>query len=508
LSLGGIEVILPLELPLIFASHEALIIHLPVFCACYCLSRSNKDHRFTERDLKGPGVRYQRVNALDMLAAQMWARGDYEEGRKYCSSELELLDRPGLSRANDRWHKRLLASYYANSGVINSREGNYTSALKDLFLSLKLRQEYGDPRPVSVSLIHIGIVYRNQGDYSKALEFYLKAQKIAEAGNDKKTLATLYGNIGNVYGNQQEWASALDYYFKSLKLLEERSDRKGETSTLGNVGLVYMNQYDYEKALDYFTRALKLAEETGDKKSIALNNGNIGLVYRNKENYSEALTFCQRSLEMNELMKNKNGIASQLNNIGTIYIKEHRLTEAEQYFKRAMIIAKEIGVKEWIKDNYRDLGRVDSARGDYRSALRNYKDFILYRDSLKNEENTKKQTQLEMQFVFSKKQASDSIRNAEQVKQEQLKHDQEIAQQRIYAYGGGIGFLLMLIVAAVSFNAYRQKQKANTVIIEQKMLVETKQKEILDSIYYAQRIQKALLPSETYIAKTLNRINV
>ena len=61
----------------------------------------------------------------------------------------------------------------------------------------------------------------------------------------------------------------------------------------------------------------------------------------------------------------------------------------------------------------------------------------------------------------------------------------------------------MIIVAGVSFLAYRQKNKANEIISHQKQLVEEKQREILDSIHYAKRIQIALLPTEKYIKRTL-----
>ena len=63
------------------------------------------------------------------------------------------------------------------------------------------------------------------------------------------------------------------------------------------------------------------------------------------------------------------------------------------------------------------------------------------------------------------------------------------------------------------FRSYRQKQKANVIITRQKEevekakeLVDEKQKEILDSIHYAKRIQTALITSEKYIAKNLNRL--
>ena len=68
-----------------------------------------------------------------------------------------------------------------------------------------------------------------------------------------------------------------------------------------------------------------------------------------------------------------------------------------------------------------------------------------------------------------------------------------------------IGFTLMLVVAGVSFRAYRNTQKANEIISGQKDLVEEKQKEILDSIHYAKRIQKSLLPTGKYIYKNLNK---
>lgn len=44
-------------------------------------------------------------------------------------------------------------------------------------------------------------------------------------------------------------------------------------------------------------------------------------------------------------------------------------------------------------------------------------------------------------------------------------------------------------------------------ISAQKDLIEDKQKEIIDSIHYAKRIQDSLLPTERYISKELTRLN-
>lgn len=61
----------------------------------------------------------------------------------------------------------------------------------------------------------------------------------------------------------------------------------------------------------------------------------------------------------------------------------------------------------------------------------------------------------------------------------------------------------MILPAFLIFRGYRQKQKANLEIKKQKELVEEKQKEILDSIHYARRIQNSLLPNEKYIQRKM-----
>ncbi len=76
-----------------------------------------------------------------------------------------------------------------------------------------------------------------------------------------------------------------------------------------------------------------------------------------------------------------------------------------------------------------------------------------------------------------------------------------------------IGIVLALSVLAFIYRSYQQKKKANLIISEQKNQVEeqrkaleTKNKEITDSIYYARRIQRALLPSTYLIDKSFIRL--
>ena len=62
------------------------------------------------------------------------------------------------------------------------------------------------------------------------------------------------------------------------------------------------------------------------------------------------------------------------------------------------------------------------------------------------------------------------------------------------------------MIAVILYKRNKAKQKINLIISEQKKLVEEKQKDILDSIHYAKRIQQSLLPTEKYIQHSLKRL--
>jgi hypothetical protein len=62
------------------------------------------------------------------------------------------------------------------------------------------------------------------------------------------------------------------------------------------------------------------------------------------------------------------------------------------------------------------------------------------------------------------------------------------------------------IITLIIFRSLNITKKQKFIIKNQKELVEEKQKEILDSIHYAKRIQNALLPTEKYIQKNIDRM--
>ncbi len=162
---------------------------------------------------------------------------------------------------------------------------------------------------------------------------------------------------------------------------------------------------------------------------------------------------------------------------------------------------KKIDDKPLLISLYQNLSDLTMRQKKFEAALDFYKLSVVYKDSLNSAENRKASVQKEMQYEFDKKQTADSLKVVEERKTTSLKLKHE-AYRRNFLYVGLVG---VLVFVGFIFNRFRITQKQKQIIEEQKRIVDDKQKEILDSIRYAKRIQQALLPNQKYISKFLKK---
>ena len=135
-----------------------------------------------------------------------------------------------------------------------------------------------------------------------------------------------------------------------------------------------------------------------------------------------------------------------------------------------------------------------------------YELHIQMRDSINNESTQKAAIKQNMQYEYEKQHLSDSLETSKTLALKDIeisKQQAEAKAERTTKYGlfGGLG--LVLIIALVLFRSVKQKKKANDEITRQKQEVEHKNREVLDSITYAERIQSAILPPMALMNETL-----
>ena len=353
---------------------------------------------------------------------------------------------------------------------------------------------------------NIGAILSQKGDVKGALVYFHKSLTILEKLESAKSLSSTLNNMGYLYSSIKDNENALKYYTKSLEIKERLNDKKGIAILLNNMASIYQDLNDTAKAMECFKSSYSISESLQDRRGMALALNNIGYSYDKLGNKKLALSNYEMSLKYRLEIKEKRGIAESMNNIGNIYFLENDNTKALEYASKALTLSQELGYPEYIKRSANLLREIYLKKKDFSKAYEMYTLFITMRDSIVNVENKNEALKTSYEYEYAKKTTADSVRNFESQKYEKIKYESELNKQRYYTYGGLIGFVLMLLVAIVSFKAYRNKQKSNEEITMQKKIIEAKQKEIIDSITYAKRIQQSLLPTDKYIDNTIVRM--
>ncbi|HLC82852.1 MAG TPA: tetratricopeptide repeat protein, partial [Bacteroidia bacterium] len=354
-----------------------------------------------------------------------------------------------------------------------------------------------------------GTSFLNLGNFPKALDYYLKTLKVNEEIGTKRGIGNSYNNIGLVYKEQHNYSKALEYYFKSLKMNEEIGNKQGMSYGLNNIGVIHAEQLNHDKALEYYQKSLKIAEELNERQQMGNCFDCMGNAYSNLSKNTEALNCYFKALELKRETGNDQGRGTCYINLSAMFNKLGDFKSAILYSDSTIQVTQQIGDINNERFAYQNLALAYSKTGRYEEAYGNHVKFKSLTDTIFNTENSKQLSDLKTQFEVEKKETelkakadTQEIINAVEKKRQ---------RQIIFAVGGVL--LLVLIFSFFLYKRFRLTNEQKLIIEEQKILVDNayeqlheKNKEVMDSIYYARRIQRSLITSEKYIEKNLTRL--
>jgi tetratricopeptide (TPR) repeat protein len=452
------------------------------------------------------------------------AQGRYAEALESYQKALTIREHIGDQQG--------IASSYNNIGAIHYAQGRYAEALEAVQKALTIQERIGDQQRIANCYTGMGVIHAVQGRYAEALEAYQKALAIHERIGDQQGIAICYNNIGAIHHPQGRYSEALESYQKALAIHERIGDQQGIARSYNNIGVIHIYQGRYAEALEAYQKALAILERIGNQKGIADCYGNIGLIHYAQGRYAEALEAYQKALAIFERIGNQQGIAICHDNIGNIHYAQGRYAEALEAYQKALTIAQSLGLQDLLDNIYLNLARTDSALAAsglthlWKSAYLHHRLYAAYKDSVRNEESIRKQAQLESQYEYEKKTA---LLKAEQEKERALANAQirqRETQRNLSLLALGIA-LIGLATFAILYRKIRQQrdliqkqadeiqqknlaleqynaelkstnqalEESNRIIQQQAETLSQKNEEILDSIRYAERIQRAILPS-------------
>jgi len=365
----------------------------------------------------------------------------------------------------------------------------------------------------------LGYLLESQGDIKQSLDYTYKSLHLFEETGDEESEAITLNNIGFIHYNQGNLDKALEFFNKSLVIKEKIGNKSGIAMNLNNMAFLYEEQGEIEKELENFQKSLALYTEIDDKDGMALTLNNIGGVYDDLDQDEKALEYHFKSILIREEIGDKQGLAISYHNIGRIHFENGNISEGLKYAQLSLNLTQEIGFPDEIKDVAILLSEIFEKQGKGMQALKMHKLYMLMRDSVESESNQRAISEQQVKYQYDKKKAIDDAEHEKEQALEEAEHDKLIAieqeekeQQRIISISIGCGLAFVLLFLFFVFNRLRVTRKQKQVIETQKDEVESahseleeKNKEILDSINYAKRIQSAILPSPKLVKEYLHQ---
>lgn len=431
----------------------------------------------------------QKVNAYLHLA-EFYMFKNSEKAMEFAVQAKDLATRED--------YKKGIANACTAAGEVNFLAGNYEESLENYTQSLAIFKNLGSQVGMAESLLGLGKAYYRLGQSEEALKKFSECLSIYEKLNNIGGQSATYINLGLLYDDSKSYNQAIEYYNKALVYAKKAGDDISVASCYHNLGGIYGDQEKFDMAIECFERSLKIKEKLGNKKGCATTLNSIGGTYYAMGNIDMALGYFEKANVIYLQLHDLKGAFPSCNNIGFMHLEKKNYTKALAYFDKAFALAKETHSTRNRITCLENLAAVHQELGNYKLATEYATEGSSLKDTLYDTEQATINAEMQTRFATEKKQQENEILNL------QLKSESFI--KTIFIIAAAFLFVLVFFI----FRGLKQKQKVNKALEEkntiiekqkqtvenQKHIVEEQNKDITDSIRYAERIQNAIFPPE------------
>jgi len=310
-------------------------------------------------------------------------------------------------KALDMARKNRLRDYEVealhNIGVTHEAQGNYDEALELELKALEFRKQIGDDARTANTLNNIGIIYDEQGNYKRALEYYHEARKIYESLNDEGKIAMVLVNMAIVLKAQGEYAKVIGYYKEALAIYQKLNNKFGIAVCDANLGSVFYNLPNYDSALHYSLLATKEFESQNIQQFLGSSLCNAGMAYYKLGDHEKAKSYLLKSKMLNRQYDNKKELAFDMIYLSNIYHSEGLLQLAENEASEALTIAIKINALQQVMEARLALAEIQASKNDFKKAYSEYREYVLVKDSLYQQDKARQIAQLQTEYETVKK---------------------------------------------------------------------------------------------------------
>jgi serine phosphatase RsbU (regulator of sigma subunit) len=353
--------------------------------------------------------------------------------------------------------------------------------------------------------IQMGNSYHMENKVDSALACYKRALDHFNRTGNEKGIGKVYQSFSIVKRTLGDAAGSIEDSQKSLEIYLKVNWQLGVVHTYNNIASAYNRMKNHEEAVRYGRLAFSASKQLNDSlkyfammseygsKLIFIDRTDSALYYLNA-----ARPYLERNHMYNLLLPGYSNLAYAL----LVKPGKKDLEEARKALYKAREYAILAGAYDNLRFIYREMSRLYLKQGRPDSAEIYFTKTITLIDSLAMQEGIQKAKDIETHYETEKKE----LQLQKQALEIEAGQQESRTKTRLLLIGG----LALLAIAVFAFFAYSNflKVKRFNGIIQtqkkevedqkeqislQKELIEEKQKQTIDSINYARRIQQAIL---------------
>ncbi|HZX73021.1 MAG TPA: histidine kinase, partial [Cyclobacteriaceae bacterium] len=357
--------------------------------------------------------------------------------------------------------------------------------------TIPLQTAIHDQKGLVNSYCNLGNYYNGIGNSDSAIASFIRAESFAAAIKDRSMEATMQYAIGFSYMHKGNPRDALPYLYKSVKTCSDAGKPDDAYQAIQALGNVYNALDEFSKAISFFDSAIVLAKKKSDIYSLCSVYFYKGGALKNLQKFDSSDYYLEKSIDLSRQINFRDMLSAAYTKIGSNYFENGNHDKALGYFRKSLDENREAQLPEDFAENYSYIGLImleqnnpDSAfyyaqlakkytdslqfntahrqleflfskvyeqKGDYKNALKAYKNFVAYSDSVNNQRTFRSAVEKQYEYETEKK---DLIAKAAQEKK-----DIEIKAQKNRLFISIISFVIILFLIGTVFYINRKRKE-------------------------------------------------
>ncbi|MEP7374758.1 MAG: ATP-binding protein [Chitinophagaceae bacterium] len=384
----------------------------------------------------------------------------------------------------------LLLFFSAQAFIVSNAQDTRTGSLEQLPGNAP-----PDTNRVKLLLQRAETYYFSKPD--TCLVFAEKALDLARELNFTRGQVSALNTAGEALRFLGNYPQALKMQFEALQINRKMKDLAGEATSLGFIGLIYVEFREYRKGLEYLRPASKLDKQMSNQIMESFHTTNIGNAYDLLGMPDSALYYQQQAYKTYTGLKHGPLKSLILTRLGNAYMGLGKKDSALAYYRIALmnsiLVNGKVNISKIhlkIAELYESTQQIDSSLYYARRAFENGKQSAQRLELLETSEllvnlfRKKESTDSAFFYQDFAKAMTDSLYGPEKFKQLQLlmldeqQQQQKIKQEQVrfsnrIKYAALLSALaIFLSLALILFRNNRHKQRANSLLQQQKNKIE------------------------------------